>query len=414
MEHTEPSYIFHRWCFISACAAILNRQFGLAWGDKMIYPYQFIILIGPPASRKNTAINFARDLLEESGFYHFCVDTTGKEKFLEDWKVGFDKVYKGEDSSKLDFTISLNDKTDLEHKISEAYVVSPELQNFFGSDTKQFTRMFTDLFDLKPGYGDRFKKQSIYIPNPCVNILGGTTSTIFNELFNDNIMGQGLLSRLILVYADQQRAKYTLPVPLPKKEKEEMIQFFRELRNFDGKMEITPEAFAILDKIYQGKSTILDARLASYAGRRFDHLIKICIVLTASEGRLDLTADVVILANTILVHTESFMSKALGEFGKSKNGEATQIILDLIRANVKNGGITMREIMGKVSQDVNSPNELVAIITKLEQAQRIQATEYKGKGKVYLPIIESNADDTKFTDFSMLWEYDEESQQKLL
>ena len=60
---TEPSSIFRKWCAVYAICASMRRH---TWIDmhERIFPNMYILLIGPPAARKGTAMKQASRLLE--------------------------------------------------------------------------------------------------------------------------------------------------------------------------------------------------------------------------------------------------------------------------------------------------------------------------------------------------------------
>ena len=66
-ENSEPPKMFLKWTAISTVAAALQRKVRLNWGTSLtFYPNMYIVLVGPSASRKGTAMSFALDIIKET------------------------------------------------------------------------------------------------------------------------------------------------------------------------------------------------------------------------------------------------------------------------------------------------------------------------------------------------------------
>lgn len=417
VELTEPPLLFHRWCFITAVGACLARQVYLPFGEWKIYPNFYTCLIGPPGARKSVAIKIISNLLEDAGYQHFSGDRSSKEKFMMDWEFGFDKIHRGvepEDAKKATTIDPVDELLDVAgrdtSRISEVFIKAGELEDFLGAGNSGFVSTLTNLWDNLPYYTDRFKNsKSLYIPNPTVNLLGGATTTTFASIFSATIIGQGMLSRMILVHGKGQRLRLTIPPPLPAELRGFTVELLRSIRTtIHGAIDLSPEAYDAVDYIYNNFEELPDSRFSSYSSRRFVHLLKLCLIVCASDLRLRIELPDVVLANTILTYTESFMPMALGEFGKSKNSEVSNIVLDAIRGGEATGGITAHELLKLVSQDVDSMTVLSDIVMKLFTVEKIVKGS-RGAGStaeaVFLPAKKAVGHGQKYVDYSLLWEH---------
>ncbi len=412
VEVSEPPLLYHRWCFISCVAAAIGRNVWLPFGEDKIYPNHFITLIGPPGARKSTAIKTATKMLKESGYDYFTGDRSSKEKFIADWEHGFDKINRGiEPGSKQDVDIvdNLIDPvgTGESSRVTQAYIRAGELEDFLGSGNANFISTLTNLWDNVDSYTDRVKNtKSIYLNKPTVNMLGGATTTTFANIFSSNIIGQGMLSRMILVHGKGQRMKLTIPAALDPEKRLFIVQLLQEIRlNMHGPIELSPEAYAAIDNIYNTTGDLQDSRLATYSGRRLQHLLKLCIVVVTADLRTTLTVDDVILANSVLSYTEIYMSKALGEFGKSKNSEVSQIVYDAIADHDFMGGILATELVTLVSRDIDSIHVLTNILHKLRESGRIEQGEQRGGIPVVRIVKRQLKLTNKYTNLELLYEY---------
>lgn len=363
-QGTEPREQLHRWAFISATAANLARNVWIPFGHGKIYPWQYIVIVGNPGSRKSTAINLARDLLKDSGYKTFAFSKSSKQKFLQDFSTGFDVL---RPDGKADFA-ALLDKNNV--AAQEAFICAGEFIDFIGVKNTEFLSLLTNLWDPHDRYDERFKTtESTTVLQPTINMLGGITPVNMQLALPTEVIGHGFLSRVIMVYGDLAAKKITWPRVPDEAERKPFLQFFQQVRQLNGEMKFTPDAMQVVDEIYQNWQMLSDVRLQYYCGRRLDHLLKLCMVCASFDLQTIVATDHVVMANTILSYTESTMEKALGEFGKSRNAEAMANILDAL-AN-KNAPMNMEEIFKVVAKDLNSPQELYNIMISLEKAGKI-------------------------------------------
>lgn len=341
---TECPRRYHQWCYISALASMLGRNAWLEFGHRAIYPNMYIMLIGSPAARKNTAMNASVDVIRALNMLNIAQGRTSKEKFLLDLSGHVDdtgtkhNAEQGAGSGTAEMYKNLFDMdlADLanDDSIHETLIAADEFTNFVGAGNYEFISLLGELWDNPPIYDVRVKNSKSYkISKPCVNILGGNTPTGFAAAFPPEMIGQGFLSRLLLVYGERTDVRITWPEPPDMQLKAELSAHFARVR-----MEITGviaidrkgEAFAALDWIYKNWQSLDDVRFASYSGRRFSHLLKLCLIFAANALRTEILLEDVIAANTLLAVTENDMPKALGEFGKSKHSDIVNKIMDFL------------------------------------------------------------------------------------
>jgi hypothetical protein len=302
-----------------------------------------------------------------------------------------DKNLFGEDS--LDDADSYNDRAP-----TECFVAADEFNNFIGLGNLDFVSILGELWDYEGVYDYKLKNsKSIFVPNPCINILGGNTPTGFAQAFPPETLGQGFFSRLFLIYGEPSGIKYTFPpAPCPLKQAALIDLLYKVDEKMQGELKMSQEAMVLLDKVYHNWEGIDDIRFEHYANRRLTHLIKLCMVMTASRLGSSIEARDVIYANTILTFTEHLMPKALGEFGKAYNSEVTHKIMNLIESMDR--VTTIKDIWKAIHQDLNSRNAMLEILGNLQVAGKIQAS-----GAGYLPIKRIQRDGVAgATDFSIL------------
>lgn len=367
VSDTEVPKIFHRWSIMSALGAYLGRQVVLPLGSFNIHPNQFVMLIGVPGTRKSTAIKLSKKLVQAAGYNTFSADKTSKEKFILDLADPEDN----DGTDLLERTLFGGTKSS-----SEIYIACDEFNNFIGNGNVEFVSLLGEWWDYEGTYKYRIKSgKSVEIENPTINILGGNTSTGFSLAFPPQVIGQGFFSRLLLIYGEPTGKKITFPQKPSQAATDEMVSMLQSVKaNVSGILTVAESAKKLLDKIYKSNTAIDDVRFEHYSNRRFTHLLKICMVVSASRMSTVIDDDDVVYANTILTHTEAMMPKALGEFGSGKYSEVTHKIISLLESAPR--VFSQQDIWKQVNQDVDKINDLGNILMNLCVAEKIIRTDH--------------------------------------
>lgn len=378
-SQTECPTFFHRWTAITSLAAYLGRDIWFNHGHFTLYPNLYCMLIGSPGTKKSSAIKIGAKLLRQAGYTTFAARKTRQEKFL------LDLAGQSDDPNNPDVDIleqNIFGDEDYDSKApAECFVAADEFNNFIGVGNLEFMSILGELWDYEGVYDYKLKtSKSVHITNPTVSILGGNTPTGFSQAFPTEAIGQGFFSRLLLVYGEPSGVKYTFP-PAPNLEiQSQLISFLHRIKaEIYGEVAATPEAIAMLDKIYHKWGGIDDVRFEHYTNRRLTHLIKLCLVVAASHISKTIGEREVVYANTILTFTESLMPKALGEFGKAKNSDVTHKIMQLLDST--NVPLQLQEMWKHVHTDLERREQLVEILGNLTIAEKIQVSKAG-----YLPI----------------------------
>lgn len=414
-ESSEPPIIFHRWSLITCLSAYMGRQFWLPFGANRIFPNFYTMLIGHPGARKSTAIKLGKKLFSHAGYNTFAAEKTSKEKFLLDLEgLTEDELPTPKFGRRKNDKLSTEDLTDAifgkeksdEPKIPrEIFIVADEFNEFVGSGNLEFLSLLGMLWDWDDelsNYQFRLKNsKSVSIYQPTLSILSGNTHAGFVEAFPPQAIGQGFLSRLVLVYGEPSGRKISFPEIPDSGLRDRIVEYLKAIKSHvSGPATLSPAAKHALDIIYRSWKDMEDGRFKHYSNRRFTHLLKLSLVLTAARIDTTISERDVIYANTILSWTERDMPKALGEFGKSKDSDvANKIMSALYEAKAP---LDVNALLKLVGKDLDKFTQLGDIITKLvssDQAQYIPGKGYLPKqkaldnGKMYIsyPLLREHS-----------------------
>jgi len=403
---TEVPVIYHRWSLITCLSALLAKQCWVPFGAGRIFPNQYVMLIGEPGARKSTGIKLARKLLSASGYKSFAATKTTKEKFLMDL-AGLEPA-NDEKVSNQSVMENLFGESVAEIP-REVFIVADEFNDFMRCCDLEFHSMLGALWDWDDEslhYEQRLKNsQSISIFQPTVTILGGNTHTGFAEMFPPQAIGQGFLSRMLLVFAEPINKKIAWPAVPDPKAYQELIKEVQAIKAvMQGPLTFTPKAKDMLTVLYNGYEGFADVRFTSYFTRRHTHLLKMCILCAAVNKTLTVGAAEVLLANTILRYTEHFMPKALGEFGKAKNSDVANKLLQFLSKTYKPTDIP--ELWKQVSSDLDRQEDLAKLLDGLRTAGKIQwIPKSNSNPQGYLMIRKPLGSSQIYTDYSLLREH---------
>lgn len=346
VEETESPRIFHIWSCLSGISACLGRRAWFSTGLKPYWPNQFVVLVGPPATQKSTAMNKVRDLIKESTGVKFApTDTGGRkqglisalagtEKVSEELEAGMEAALSAGKLSSLEGENIVNVVANYEHDNRDKHVMyacSDELGSFLGINN---TDMLTFLIEMYNGsdYDYELKNSKDTLRTPLLNLIGCTTPTSIAEVMPPGAMGQGFTSRLVFVHCNQKHGSF--PRARYKTELEDEIKgiYSTVFNGMHGQMAETAGAASLIDEMHEYQCEISDPRFVHYADRRKTHLIKLAMALAAGRQSMCLDVDDVETAHTILQVTEQSMPDALGEYGLSPLAASKQRLVEFIVA----------------------------------------------------------------------------------
>ena len=373
---TESPIIYHDWAILTSIGAMLSRNVWLEFGIDNIYPNMYTVLLGPAAGRKSSAINFAKKFLELTGFREFAKDKSSKEKFLSDLARGFGKKQVISPTEVEALLMAGEDELDLAGPASNVLISAGELLDFLGPADQQFITLLTNLWDNLPKYEQpKLTGHDVKVSKPTVSLLGGATSTSFSAVFPPEIIGGGMMSRLIIVKGDGRRQALTIPPPPSLETMAILVELFIEMRKLKGAITYSPEAFALIDEIYKAEHPLSSTRFETFVGRRHVQLHKLCLILACTELTNVIGPELVIYANTLLHDVEQTMQSALGEFGLSEINNKANSILRMLESSPANVAILWTALAG----DFKNKAEFQEVLVKLRSSHRIDAEPSTGK-----------------------------------
>lgn len=349
-SNSEPPEIYHKWVGLSVIAAALQRKCILEW-DASVYPNLFVVLVGPSGARKGTAMAPGYNLLRRIGI-PMCAEAITREAFLRD----------------LAATVT-TDSGGIQH--CSLTVFSKELTVFItGANSVQLLSDLNDLYDCGDEWTNRTKTAGTdKIMGVWLNLIGATTPALIQSVFPRDAIGGGFVSRTLFIYADRLRK----PVALPRKtdrDKELEKLLFEDLAAINtiyGEFQPNEEFLTTWEGWYTNQfhnPPFVDDRLEGYPARRAKHILKLCMLLSASRsGNRVIELPDFQRACGLITEAEHYMTRAFTGVGQNRLAAITDRVLEFI---VHKGEASGKEILNRFSHDVNQ-NDLAEIMLMLKE-----------------------------------------------
>lgn len=381
LGETESPAICHRWSLATCLSALIGKQAWIPFGASRIFPNMYVMIMGISGTRKSTAIKVAKKYTAKAGYASFAANRTTKEKFLldlEGLELGEDEV-----GAKAVMENLFGPTVEAGGDPKEVFIVADEFNDFMTCGDSEFQSLLGSLWDWDSETEQwtlRLKNsKSVSIYQPTIAILAGNNRENFAQMFPPAAIGQGFLSRMLLIHCEPTGKK----IPIPTAPKDQLVDaFIKRLQwvkeKFIGPIPFSPRALEIYSVLYNTSAGhIDDIRFEPYNTRRHVHLMKLCMLCAAANQVLEIGVKEVMLANTILSYAEHIMPKALGEFGKARNNDVGNSIVAILQKS-PNKPVSQMEIFRQVASNLDRPEDLMKIIASLVNSEKI--IQVKGLG----------------------------------
>lgn len=278
-ENTEPPRLFRKWVGISVIASVLQRKCRVKWGSSLtFYPNLYIVLVGPSASGKGTAMIPGLNLLQDLAHVKMSAQATSLQALIRRLKE-----------------TNYND-IDLETGQMQAHssltVFSKEFTVFLGFHNREMMSTLCDWYDCDRHWTyETIARKSEEIIGVWVNLLGATTPELIQSSMPLDAIGGGLTSRIIYVYEQGRDKIVALPMETDeeKKLRQHLLEDLEKIYMLSGAFRYTPDFMGAwadwCERIKDGPPPFEDDRFDGYIGRRRNHVMKLSMVMCASASR---------------------------------------------------------------------------------------------------------------------------------
>ena len=353
VEDTESPRQFWEWAGISTIASALQRKVWLPFGIETYYPNLYLLIVGPPASRKNLPIRFSKDILSEINI-PVAADSGSKRSFTKELaETGKREAF------------NYNGKL---HGQCALSVISKEMSSLLAVNPKEMIEVLTDVYDSHDKWDYKISQDEDRLFNVCVNCLIGTTPTWVVANLPQEAIGGGYTSRHIIVYGNEVYKRVSLPFMTLDQEKlyKILVSDLLHISKLVGEFSWGKDAYSIYDKWYQKIDDKLkettDERLHPFIGRMHAMVLKTAMALRVDHSDdLMFTPFEIEISISMLEAVLKTAPEAFGGHGRSRTSVDTSRIMnqlkilkqttfrELLRLNYRNTNLTeLKEVVSTI------------------------------------------------------------------
>lgn len=308
--NTEPPDVFHFFAGCVAIGSILGRNTYYDKGAYQIYPNLAVLIVAPSGKcRKTSACNIAMSILRKGGGTVLADKATPEA-----------------------LTAAFQEKTE-----AIATIYAPEFAVFLGKQKYQegMIPLLTALFDCPKEFKSlTITRGEVILYNVAFSMLACSTMDWIQTAIPRDAFGGGFMSRLLFVIQHDTPRIFPRPPAMSHDLESRLVQALRAMHELRGEFHMTEDGEQWYDHWYltRGESGTLDKQYAGYNERKPDHLIRLAMILSASEGsNLLLRTSHLRRALQILEWLELFLPGAFGEMNQTAFGEDQARLLQQLK-----------------------------------------------------------------------------------
>ncbi len=333
---TEAPRRMHYWSAVGTVAGCLRRRVWLDQKRFSWFPSFYIIFVAPPGVvAKSTTIDISTDLLKQVPGIKFGPNAITWQALVSAFAAASEAFeYQGE-----------------WHPMSPLTLVASELGSLLNLQDKDMVNLLIELWDGKRSY-EKITKMSgnDTVEAPWVNLQAGTTPHWIADNMPQAMIGGGLSSRCIFVYADKKE-KYVAYVDEQVNSGDDelrvkLIHDLEQISMMTGPFSMTANARAWGASWYENfwgdaVSRMDDQMAQGYAARKQTHMHKTAMVISASRSsdRI-ITAEDLQLANNMLLDLEADMPKVFSRIGRTEDSMQAERFIEYV---IRKGSVSYEE-----------------------------------------------------------------------
>lgn len=367
---------YRLWAGLATIAGALQRRVWVEVEDQIQFPNLYLLLVGPPATGKSTALKIARDhFLAEIKTIHLTPSDITKAAFYEYLESAAQPFRIGEETETHSSVTGFLD----------------EWSTFVEERDRDFMGWLADIYD-NPTKRDKHTKTAgkNFIERPCFTMAGGVTLKQLRERFTDQALEGGFPSRVLLIYSDEY-VKVKTGLKRKGRGKEErtdrrktrnslwraLLHDLEMIATMVGEYQWTDEAADAFESWVDGglKPVPGDPKLFFYTHRRLAHATKLCIIFAAARSSsLEITLEDFEEARKTLIEAETQMPRAVAQLGASDQIEVAKLAVKVVEAYWKehNKACPEHVVRNEIASEVKELYMVQHVLQAIEQMRWVE------------------------------------------
>lgn len=317
-----PLYMYF-WTGIATIAAALRRRVWLDMGNFMWYPNLYTLLVAPPGVvSKSTTADIGMSILGEIPSIKFGPATLTWQALYDAFLEVGEEFQTSATSVATQFPLVINSS-------EFGITLNPR-------DTEMIDQL-VHIWDGRKMSKRTRKDGELIIPTPCLNLIACTTPSWIAENVPQYLIGGGLTSRMLFVYADTKARFIAYPKQhMPAdwfENRQKLIRDLERISTLIGEFTLTPDALSWGTEWYEHfhrveSKQIDQTLLGGYIARKQTLTHKVAMCLSASLGdSLTISREILERAVALISELEKHMPLVYGKIGMSTEANAAQQVL---------------------------------------------------------------------------------------
>ena len=373
-ENSEPPVLFRKWAAISSIASALQRKVRVELGLSLTcYPNLYIVLVGPSATGKGTAMKFASDIIEKIPTIRLSAQATSLQALIRRMK----------ETNLTDINVVTGDQT----YHSSLTIFSTEFTVFLGYHNQELIAALCEWYDCHNRWTyETIARKKEEVVGVWVNLFAGTTPDAIQASLPIESIGGGLTSRIIFV-VEERRAKLVIVPTITERQlqlQQQLVYDLEAINRLSGVMQYTDgylKTYTDWCIFADQHRPFHDKKFDGYCGRRRKHLITLSMVCCASRGdEMIMTSEDIDRAIFLLAEVEVKMGKVFKGMGRSAISDLLSDAVTFI-ANSQTPDIPLFQFAKYFEGDMDKM-EMERVLVTLEAQQTIKIMKVPGVGTV--------------------------------
>ena len=343
--HTDTPDQYIIWSALSLIGAALKNNVRFEIGTYILYPNQFIVLVGPPGIGKGTAMNIISDIIKEdklNPLVNTLSDRITAEKIIEQIATGWQAA-----------PIFKNQQLIMNSVDHNCLIFSSEIRVLLGAS--EWMLEFLEEAWSRTNFEYQTKtKGSVSIDSMCCSLLAASVPDFLRNVNKEArmVITGGFSSRCLFIYADTPSKDLPFPIALKKSPKSKalydaLVSDLRDIATMRGEFTIAADARIIFENFLKqnrisGQKDDNEA-IANFRARIKAHTLKLAMVLSASKDS-NLIIDQLDMANAVheiqrITQTLEKLFRGAGDSMDAENVSRVQAYIE------KHGMVSKQELL---------------------------------------------------------------------
>lgn len=380
-SYTEAPKFMAFWSGVTAVAGALRRK---VWFDQKRFrwtPNFFVVLVAPPGvATKSTTADVATDLLRDVPGINFGPNNITWQALTGAFAASAEH-FQFEDEY---------------HPMSAITLVARELGSLLDPRNSDMVNLLIELWDGARKYEKTTKMSgNDVVEGPWINIFGCTTPSWIANNVPSTMIGGGLMSRMIFLYAET-KTKYVpyIDEVLPADDSLVRQHLVHDLEHIAANL-CGPYALAADARewgrewyvsLWKGSAeNYNDDQIMGYVSRKQTHLHKLAMVMAAAQrDELVITLDDIVLAEAMLQDIEVDMAKVFAKVGRSETSLQTEKLLAILQ---KRGALRYDLAYREIHNFFPDFRDFEGVLTGLVRSGQV---ELQSQGEHFYIVLNGN------------------------